>query len=149
MKFTRLLIVSMVILLEACAIAQITDVPSKDEASQIEKARVYQKSYDAVWAATIKSLATNGVPIQSQDKASGSISTDWMVEKEAIGIFTTGSRVRANILVEKQGETSTLVTVTPAFQIKVSDKANWSPTQRKRQHVNAEKRLLDAIQTHL
>ena len=82
------------------------DVATPDDLAQIEKSRTYPQSYDAVWAAVVKTLATQGVSIQSQNKASGNISTDWILEREAIEIFTTGSRFKATIHVEKQSESS-------------------------------------------
>jgi len=139
----------LVLVMQGCAVGEIFDVPTKEELSQVEKSRIYPKNYDAVWAATIKSLATHGVSIQSQDKASGNISTDWVVEKEAIGVFTTGSRAKATILLEKQSPASTLVTVIPSFEIRVADEAHWQPTQRKRKHLDVERRFLDDIQNNL
>jgi len=141
--------VVLAVLLQACGLAEIKNVATTEELSQIENSRTFPKNYDAVWAATIKTLAQYGTGIQSQDKSSGIISTDWTVEKEAIGIYTTGSRGRATILIEKLSPSSTRVTVTPVFQIRVASTANWAPTARKKHHVDLEKRLLDDVQKNL
>lgn len=131
-----------------CAIAQIADTPSAEELAKVEKSRQFTGDHNLVWSATIKSLMAQGMSIQSQDKTSGSISTDWVLEKEAVGIFTTGSRFRMNILVEKSGA-STQVTIMPAFEIRVADKANWQPTQRKRDHIGLETQFFDQIQKNM
>ena len=144
-----LLWIAIVIFLPGCAVREILDVPTQAQLSQVEKSRVFPNNYDAVWAATTKSLVIFGVSIQSQDKSSGNISTDWILEKEAIGVFTTGSRFKASVLIEKKSSSSTLVTVIPIFEIRVSDKANWQPGGRKNNHKDVEKKLLDAIQSNL
>lgn len=146
---TLLLWVAFVLLVQGCAIGQILDVATEDQLRQVEKSRIFSNSYDAVWAATTKSLVTHGVSIQSQDKSSGNISTDWILEKEAIGVFTTGSRFKVTILLEKKTSTSTQVTVIPTFEIRVAEEANWEPTSRKKSHLDVEKRLFDDIQNNL
>ncbi|MGH8488887.1 MAG: hypothetical protein ACREXS_08510 [Gammaproteobacteria bacterium] len=116
-RSSNLLCIILIFLMQGCALRQILDVATEEDLSHIEKSRVYPKNYDAVWAATVKSLAMHGVSIQSQDKTSSNISTDWMVEREAVGVFTTGSRMRATILLEKLSQSNTRVTVIPLFEI--------------------------------
>jgi NlpB/DapX lipoprotein len=137
------------LLTQGCAIGEIMDVATEEDISKIEKSRVFPKDFDTVWAATIKSLATHGVSIQSQDKTSGNISTDWVLEKEAIEIFTTGSRYKAQFLLEKKSPSATQVTVIPTFEIRVAETANWSPATRPKKHRDAEKKILDEIQKSL
>ena len=136
-------------LTQGCAIGEITDVATDEDLSKIEKSRIFPKSFDTVWAATIKSLATHGVSIQSQDKTSGNISTDWVLEKEAIGIFTTGSRRKAQFLLEKKSPSTTEVTVTPSFEIRVSQQAHWRQALRPKRYRDHETKVYDKIQKNL
>lgn len=137
------------LLTQGCAIGEILDVATEEDLRKIEKSRVFPKDFDTVWAATIKALATHGVSIQSQDKTSGNISTDWVLEKEAIGIFTTGSRRKAQFLLEKKSPSATEVTVTPSFEIRVSQEANWRRAVRPKRHAGLETKILDEIQKNL
>lgn len=137
------------LLTQGCAIAEMTDVATEEDLSKIEKSRIFPKDFDTVWAATIKALATRGVSIQSQDKTSGNISTDWVLEKEAIGIFTTGFRRKAQFLLEKKSPSTTEVTVTPSFEIRVSQQANWRQAVRPKRHRDLETKIYDEIQKYL
>jgi hypothetical protein len=142
-------LVSAVTVLDGCAVREITNKATPDEEQKIEKTHAFSAGYDAVWAETLKTLVLNGVSIQSQDKSSGNISTDWKVQKEAIGVFTTGRRFRLNIIVEKLSPNATRVTLVPAFETRVADKANWKPTSRPAEDVTLEKSYFDAIEAGL
>jgi hypothetical protein len=151
MKRTRshdLVRLSLIFLIQGCALGQVMDVATPQDISQVEKSRVYPNSYDAVWAATIKSLSTGGVSIQSQEKSSGIISTGYVVAREASGPFVSGSRVKASILVEQLSPSSTQVTVTPTFESRMGD-ADWRRSQRRKNQLDTEKGLLDDIQNNL
>jgi hypothetical protein len=144
-----IVLITSISLLGACAISQIVDEPTQDETKKIVQTRAFEKKYDAVWSATIKTLATSGYSIQSQDKSSGNISTDYMLVSEAIGIFTTGNRYRLNVIVERKSSSQTEVTIVPSFEIRVADTANWRPTGRKRPQMDVEKAMFDGIRTNL
>jgi len=137
------------VLLSACAPAEIMDVATEEQKRQIETTRTFSKNYDAVWAAVAKTLAQFGNSIQSQDKTTGNISTDWVVIKEAVVVFTTGRRAKSTIFVERLSATSTKVSVKVVFEERPSSRTNWMPAGRKSDQLDIEKNFFDAVQKNL
>lgn len=92
----------------------------------IEKERIINKSFDAIWQSTIELLATYNMPIKNLDKNSGFISTEYKIitgnvsqYMYSVGASSTFSGKveltnhggNLNVLVKKVNEDSTKVTV--------------------------------------
>ena len=137
------------VLLQACAPAEIMDVATEEQRRQVETTRTFGKNYDAVWAAVTKTIAQFGNSVQSQDKTTGNISTDWVVIKEAVSVFTTGRRARSTVFIERLSATSTKVSVKVVFEERPSSNSNWFPAGRKSDQLDIEKRFFDAVQKNL
>jgi hypothetical protein len=92
----------------------------------IEKERIINRPFDAVWQSTIELLATYNMPIKNLDKSSGFISTDYKLVTGVISQYmncegassTFSGKVELtnhggnlNVLLKKINEDSTKVTV--------------------------------------
>jgi len=100
--------------------------PAAPVVYNIEKDRIINKPFDAVWQTIIELLATYNMPIKNLDKSSGFISTDYklvtgevsqyMICEGASSTFSgkvelTNHGGNLNVLVKKINEDSTKVTV--------------------------------------
>lgn len=138
-----LVFVGMTLTLTGCSLKTV-----RKEDSRIEHSRTFEREYDTVWSATIKTILANGYTMLSQDKNSGSISTDYLIMREAIAL-RAGYRYKVNVFVEKESNSKTKVTITPEFQVKNTDKAPWTLWSRHVNQINFEKDLFDEIQRGL
>jgi len=92
----------------------------------VEKERIINKSFDAVWQSTIELLATYNMPIKNLDKSSGFISTDYKIISGDVSQYmycegassTFSGKVELtnhggnlNVLLKKINEDSTKVSV--------------------------------------
>ncbi|MBU4184901.1 MAG: hypothetical protein KKI12_06210 [Proteobacteria bacterium] len=140
------LIIVLSISVFGCSVAELNIATQKDYAN-LEKSKTFDNSYNSVWAAVAKSLSVKGYTIVSQNKDSGSISTDFLVTKEAI-FLSAGRRHKVNIFVEKVSASKTKVTLTPVFEVKAADEAPWRPS-RPRDTLGYEKILFSDIQSNI
>jgi uncharacterized lipoprotein len=112
-------------LIQSCATSKHV-APAAPVVHIIEKERIINKPFDAVWQSIIELLATYNMPIKNLDKSSGFISTDYklvtgevsqyMICGGASSTFSgkvelTNHGGNLNVLVKKINEESTKVTV--------------------------------------
>lgn len=135
--------------LTGCAASSIMDFVSEEELSQIEGSRIFNSNYDDTWAAVIRTAALNGVVIINQDKDSGLVTTDWIVEQVPMGLFQAGQRYRGNFIIEENGPQETIVTITPRFETSIGDDSDWLEVIRPKRHLELENTVFSAIQDNL
>lgn len=81
--------------------------------------RIYDASYDKVWIAAIKVLATRGYTVLDKDKDAGIFFTDFRIDKkEEQKIRSWVARHKLNIIVQKKTNSETEVEIIPSFEIK-------------------------------
>lgn len=112
MNHSRNVFLNLIGVVLLCVTANITS------AQEEGNSRTYKSSYDSVWKATVQSLVEGGDSIQSQNKETGTISTEWFVLNEPV-VWTRGWRVRENILIEKVSNDETKVTLHLLFENKL------------------------------
>lgn len=94
-------------------------------AEDVPSSKVFKGDYATVWKATMIAVAEGGMSVQSQDKETGFISTDWYVLKQP-ALFSRGWQVRGNVVVKKKDKGSTEVIPKLVFQNKIGDN-EWRP----------------------
>jgi len=148
-KGMMFLIISFALGLFGCSISQIIPA-TQQELAQIEKSRIFNKDFALVWASVVKTISEKGYTTLSQDKSSGSISTDFKVTKEAF-MMSAGRRHKLNVFVEKKSDSQTQVTITPVFQVRHTDKAEWAQIHggRTAETIHVEREFLDAVQKNM
>lgn len=114
--------------------------PSAPVVHIVEKDRIINKPFDAVWQSIIELLATYNMPIKNLDKSSGFISTDYklvtgevsqyMICQGASSTFSgkvelTNHGGNLNVLVRKLNEDSTKVTVNTFYNC-ISNKYRYA-----------------------
>jgi hypothetical protein len=110
--------------------------------------RIFNNSYSSVWKATLQSIVEGGDSIQSKDKESGTISTEWFVLKES-AIWTPGWKVKENILIEEVSKNETKVTLNLLFQKKYG-KGAWKPESNDNDYTQPiEKAFFEGISKRL
>lgn len=102
---------------------------------EVEKERVINKPFDAVWQSTVEWFATRNTPIKNIDKSSGLISTEYGLSvDEAAQYMDSGygesnfqgkvevvnHRGNFNVLIKKINETSTKVDINAFFNCTVN-----------------------------
>ena len=131
MNHSRNVFLNLIGVVLLCVTANITS------AQEEGNSRTYKSSYSSVWKATVQSLVEGGDSIQSQDKETGTISTEWFVLKEPL-IWSRGWRVRENILIEKVSNDETKVTLHLLFHNKIRDD-EWRPASNENDYTEPMK----------
>lgn len=129
---------------------------SKPQKNQIESTRIFNKPYDAVWSATIKTLASKGYSISSQDNNTGTIFTGYysLGTEQRILSHSVDKRCKLNILLEKKTDSTSEVTITTTYEESSLglEREIWSvkkSRERPSDLINLEKDILDTIQIKL
>ncbi len=135
------------ILSYACASSDYRMVTEQGE-QKIEKTKTYNKDFVTVWSAVLKTITLKGYAVVNQDKDTGIISTEFL-ETRGASLYKFGYRHKLNILVEKQSNSTTQVTIKPTFQIKLNYKAQWKLGRRRPHQVDIEKNIFAEIKKHL
>lgn len=144
-----IILISLISSFWGCGLREVvTRIPEGSPA--IEESRVFNKDYDSVWSAIVKTISSRRYSIQSIDKGSGAISTGFLVTKKAF-MLSPGYRHKLNIFVEKKSISETRVTITPVFEYRHTDESNWSVMigMRSANMVNLETGIFDEIQKNL
>lgn len=125
-KFSSIILLSTIIL--SCS--QPKPVAVQQAPRVIEKERVVNKPFDAVWQTSIEWFATHNTPIKNLDKSSGLISTEYSVSiGDAYKYMSCGSGKSTfsgkvemanytgnfNVLIKKLGDNSTKISVNVFF----------------------------------
>jgi len=92
---------------------------------KFDKEKVYDASFDAIWAAVIEFFADHSIPVDNMEKASGYISTDKIefdasytdCGKTPIGVSLSGGAIgNCNVFVKKCKNNKVKVKVTTRYR---------------------------------
>lgn len=128
--------------------------PGTLTSSKVENSRIFNKPYDSVWSAVVKTLAIKGYSISIQDKNTGTIFTGYYSLGTEAHVLTSSveRRAKLNILVEKKTDVTTEVSIAVAYEESALglERVMWEvTTKRPNDLINLEKELLDAFQLKL
>jgi hypothetical protein len=113
-------------LLLACALALTLGCATAPKPRTIENAFHFDNSYDEIWTAVMESMADLNLPIQTLEKVSGLIATDWIgfgYDKEVCDCGGSGiaidheRRGKFNIFVKQGAAGGVEVKINTVFQV--------------------------------